>query len=310
MRLLADIGGTNARFALAQPGGMPIEERHFPVRDFAVPSDAIDVYLSGRKIADAVIAVATPIDGDEVRFTNSHWAFSVEDLRRRHGFERLAVINDFVAQALAMPHLAPHEVEHMGGGAGVPTRPIAVLGPGTGLGVSALIPSRGGWAALSTQGGHVSFAPADAREQAVLDCLRQRFGQVSNEQLLSGRGLLNLAEALAAVDKRACAAKSPEEVSEAARDSRCLSCREAVRMFSGVLGAAAGDLALVYGAHGGVFVAGGVCLRLGDQFDRTVFRQRFEAKGRMRHYVGPIPTWLVLRGDTGLIGAAHFRAAD
>ena len=310
MRLLADIGGTNARFALAEPDGMPVEERHFLVRDFAEPSDAIDAYLGERKVAEAVIAVATPIEHDQVRFTNSHWAFSIEGLRRRHGLERLEVINDFVAQALAMPHLAAHEVEQIGGDAGALGRPVAVLGPGTGLGVSALIPSRGGWTALPTQGGHLAFAPADAREQSVLEYLRQRFGHVSNETALSGQGLLNLAQALAAIDDRTCAAESPEDVSEAARDDRCPSCREAVMLFSGALGAAAGDLALVYGAHGGVFVAGGICLRLGPLFDRAAFRRRFEAKGRMRYYVEAIPIWLVLRRDTGLLGAAHYRAAE
>jgi glucokinase len=200
MRLLADIGGTNARFALAEPGGMPVEERHLLVRDFAKPSDAIDAYLGDNRVTEAVIAVATPIEGDEIRFTNSHWAFSIEGLRRRHGLSQLAVINGFVAQALAMPHLAAHELEQMGGGAGSPARPISVLGPGTGLGVSALIPGRGGWTALPTESGHVSFAPADAREQAVLDHLRQQFGHVSNERVLSGQGLLNLAQSLAAVD--------------------------------------------------------------------------------------------------------------
>lgn len=310
MRLLADIGGTNARFALAEPGGMPVEERRLLVRDFTDPSDAIDAYLGDRKVTEAVIAVATPIERDEVRFTNSHWAFSIEGLRRRHGLEQLAVINDFVAQALAMPHLAAHEVEQMGGGAGAPGRAIGVLGPGTGLGVSALVPSRGGWTALPTEGGHVSFAPADAREQVVLDRLRQRFGHVSNERVLSGQGLLNLAETLAEVDGQVCPARSPEDVSVAALDGRCPSCREAVMLFSAALGGVAGNLALVYGAHGGVFVAGGICLRLGPLFDRAAFRHRFDDKGRMRHYVEPIPIWLVLRRDTGLIGAAHYRAPD
>jgi glucokinase len=217
----------------------------------------------------------------ETDIQDSHWAFSIEALRRRHGFERLAVMNDFVAQALAMPHLASDEVEQIGG-VGASDRPIGVLGPGTGLGVSGLIPGRGGWTALATEGGHVSFAPGSPREQAVLDVLRQRFGHVSNERVLSGQGLLNLAQALAAVDGRACAAGSPEAVTEAARDDRCPSCREAVALFSGALGAAAGNLALVYGARGGVFVTGGVCLRLGPLFDRAAFRQRFEDKGRMR----------------------------
>lgn len=170
---------------------MPVEECHFLVRDFAEPSDAIDAYLGGRMVAEAVIAVATPIEHDHIRFTNSHWAFSVEGLRRRHGLERLEVINDFVAQALATPQLAAHEVEQIGGTAGALGRPVAVVGPGTGLGVSALIPSGGGWTALPTQGGHLAFAPADAREQAVLECLRQRYmGQkavVASEWLVRAR---------------------------------------------------------------------------------------------------------------------------
>jgi glucokinase len=310
MRLLADIGGTNARFALAEPDGQPVEERHLLVRDFAEPSDAIEAYLGDRKVTEAVIAVATPIERDEVRFTNSHWSFSIAAMRRRHGFEQLAVINDFVAQALAMPHLAAHEVEQMGGGAGISGRPIGVLGPGTGLGVAVLVPSRGGWTAFPTEGGHMSFAPVDAREEAVLDHLRRRFGHVSNERILSGQGLLNLAQALAAVDGQVCPSSSPEEVSAAAADGLCPSCREAVAMFSATLGGAAGNLALAYGAQGGVFLAGGICVRLGPLFDCAAFRHRFDDKGRMRHYVEPIPIWLVLRRDTGLIGAAHYRAPD
>lgn len=306
-RLIADIGGTNARFAIVDGDSPAADERHLLVSDFPDPAAAIESYLRGRRVEEAVIAVATPVETEVIGFTNSPWTFSIAALKDRLGVRRLAVINDFVAQALAMPHLAAVELEQIGGGAAAPGRAVGVLGPGTGLGVSALIPSKAGWTALPTEGGHVSFAPGNERETRVLDSLRRRFGHVSNERLLSGQGLLNLAQALAAVDGRACAAGSPEEVTQSARSNDCPACREATSMFSTLLGSAAGDLALAIGARGGVFIAGGVCGRLGPLFDRAAFRHRFADKGRMRTFLEPIPVWLVLRGDTGLLGAAHYR---
>lgn len=306
-RLIADIGGTNARFALVEPDAPAHDERHLLVQDFPDPGAAIEAYLGDRAIDQAVIAVATPVETDQISFTNSPWTFSIAALQTRLGLRQLAVINDFAAQALAMPHLAADELEQIGTGTATPGRAVGVLGPGTGLGVSALVPGKGGWTALPTEGGHVSFAPGNAREDAVLTTLRGRLGHVSNERLLSGQGLLNLAQALATIDGRACAADSPAAVTEAARADSCPSCREAVQLFSSLLGSAAGDLALTIGARGGVFVAGGVCARLGSLFDREAFRHRFADKGRMRHFLEPIPTWLVLRTDTGLLGAAHHR---
>ncbi len=306
-RLIADIGGTNARFALTESDGPVLDERHFLVRDFPDPAAAIETYLEGRSVDEAVIAVATPVETDVIGFTNSHWTFSISGLQARLRLRRLSVINDFVAQALAMPHLAADELEQIGGDSPAPGRAVGVIGPGTGLGVSSLIPGKIGWTALPTEGGHVSFAPGNERESAVLATLRGRFGHVSNERLLSGQGLLNLAQALAAVDGRPCAASTPEEVNRLARSGDCASCQEATRLFSTLLGSAAGDLALIVGARGGVYVAGGVCGRLGPLFDRAAFRERFVDKGRMRAFLEPIPVWLVLRGDTGLIGASHFR---
>jgi glucokinase len=309
-RLIADIGGTNARFALVEPGGPPVDERHLMVHDFPDPGAAIETYLAGRAVDTAVIAVATPVETDVIKFTNSPWTFSITALRTRLGLRQLAVINDFAAQALAMPHLAGDELEQIGAGTATPGRAVGVIGPGTGLGVSALVPGRIGWTALPTEGGHVSFAPGNAREDAVLVTLRSRLGHVSNERLLSGQGLLSLAQALATIDGRACSADSPAAVTESARADSCPSCREAVQLFSELLGSAAGDLALTVGARGGVYVAGGVCARLGRLFDRTAFRRRFADKGRMRQFLEPIPTWLVLRTDTGLQGAAHYRIDD
>lgn len=306
-RLIADVGGTNARFALAEVGGAPQDERYLLVRDHPGLAEAALAYLGQRQVEEAVIAVATPVESDTIRFTNSPWTFSKAALRERLGVRDLHVINDFVAQALAMPHLDLSEIEPIGGGKPEPGRAIGVLGPGTGLGVSGLVPGRAGWTALPTEGGHVSFAPGSARERELLAALTERFVHVSNERLLSGQGLLNIAQGLAQIDRSICEADTPEAVTEAARTGTCRSCVEAVALFSELLGSAAGDLALTLGARGGVFVAGGICLRLGPLFDRGAFRQRFEAKGRMKTYLNPIPTWLVLRADTGLIGAAHYR---
>ena len=309
-RLIADIGGTNARFAMVEGTGPIADERHLLVRDHPDPASAIETYLGDRRVDEAVIAVATPVESDEIGFTNSPWTFSIQGLQRRLGLGRLAVINDFVAQALAMPHLGRDEVSLMGGGTAAPGRAVGVLGAGTGLGVSALIPGRAGWTALPSEGGHVSFAPGNEREDRVLAALRARLGHVSNERLLSGQGLLNLAQALAAIDGMPLDAATPEEVTEAARRGAAPACVEAVGLFSTLLGAAAGDLALTVGARGGVYVAGGVCMRLGPLFDRAAFRRRFVDKGRMGKYLEPIPAWLVLRDDTGLIGAAHYRMGD
>ena len=219
-RLIADIGGTNARFALVEGAGSVADERHLLVRDYPDPASAIEAYLGGRRVDEAVIAVATPVESDEIGFTNSPWTFSIQGLQQRLGLRQLAVINDFVAQALAMPHLAKDEVELMGGGAPAPGRAVGVMGAGTGLGVSALIPGKVGWTALPTEGGHVSFAPGNEREDRVLATLRARLGHVSNERLLSGQGLLNLAQALATLDGAPLEAATPEEVTEAARPTR------------------------------------------------------------------------------------------
>ena len=309
-RLIGAIGGTNARFALVEEDAVVQDERYLLVRDYPDLAAAAGAYLADRRVEEAVIAVATPVETEEIRFTNSPWRFTLSGLKARLGVARLAVINDFVAQALAMPQLAGSELEAIGSGIALPGRAVGVLGAGTGLGVSALVPGKLGWTALPTEGGHVSFAPGNEREDKVLAVLRARLGHVSNERLLSGQGLLNLAQSLAAIDGRTTLAGTAEEVTEAARSGSCPACVEAVSMFSTLLGAAAGDLALTIGARGGVYVAGGVCLRLGELFDRAAFRRRFLDKGRMRAFLEPIPTWLVLRGDTGLIGAAHYRLGD
>lgn len=304
-RLIGDIGGTNARFALAEPGGDPYDERVLAVTDHPGLGDAARTYLDGRQVDEAVLAVATPVETDEVRFTNSPWSFSIRALAPALGVARLAVINDFVAQALAIPHLTGKDLEVLHHGEPSADRPVGVIGPGTGLGVAGLIPIRGRWRAISTEGGHTSLAPGNTRELALLGRISGHFPHVSKERLISGPGLLTILRGLAELEGTGCPASRPEEIADLARAGVSPLCTEAIQIFSAQLGAAAGDLALTYGARGGIYVCGGVCLNLGPLFDRALFVERFLAKGRMRAYLAPIPVWLVRRTGTGLLGAAR-----
>jgi glucokinase len=304
-RLIADIGGTNARFALVDENDLPAGIRTLRVADHPGLVEAALAYLGGRQVEEAVIAVATPIETDLVQFTNNPWSLSIDEARSRLNLTRLVVINDFVAQALAMPHLLPGEREQIGGGEPLDGRPIGVIGAGTGLGIAGLVEIGGHCVALATEGGHASFSPGTPRERAVLERLAARFGHVSNERVLSGPGLLYLAQALAELDAAPLAASTPEAVARQALEGSCSTCTEVIAIFSAQMGSAAGDLALIYGARGGIYIVGGVCLNLGDLFDRRLFRARFEEKGRLRRYLEPIPTYLVTRSDTGLVGAAR-----
>lgn len=312
--LIADIGGTHARFSLVDEAGRPGEPTVMRCADHAGPAQAAQAFLAAHggdaKLARAAFAVASPITGDIIDLTNSAWHFSVEQVRRDLGLERLEVINDFTAVALSVRHLGPEHLLKVGGGVAAEHAPIAVLGPGTGLGVSALVPdSSGRWTALATEGGHVTLAAANAQEDAVLEWLRQRFGHVSAERILSGPGLVNLYEALAAIRGRPAAYSTPDAISQRGVEGSDLLCREAVDLFFAILGTVAGNLALTVGARGGVFIAGGILPRMREAFLQSGFRRRFEDKGRFRDYLAPIPTWLVVHPQPAFAGLAGLVSA-
>jgi glucokinase len=251
--------------------------------------------------------MAMPLEGDWVHLTNSPWAFSIKATQDALGLERLTMINDFAAQALAIPALAAKERRQIGGGQAVDGAAIGVIGPGTGLGVGGLIRVGDRWHPLQSEGGHVSLAPHDEVDAAVWARLHNRFGHVSNERVLSGPGLINLAIALAEIDGQHLEIEDPREVSRRARARRCRYCSEALDRFSTLLGAAAGDLALTLCARGGVYIGGGLVKRLGDLFNVERFRTSFVAKGRFEEYLAAVPTYLVTRRDPGLLGAAAMR---
>jgi len=306
MRLVADIGGTHARFALSSAPGRIERASILKVADHPGPLEAIRAWLSGRPVPEeAVLAVATPVEEDRVRFTNSPWAFSVRELARALGVRRLAVINDFVAHALALPHLAPGELERWGGGERWADRPRVVLGPGTGLGAAALVPCDGFEQPIATEAGHISLAPETTRERALLEHLAARLDHVSRERVLSGPGLVTLARAVAALEGAELDLAEPKDVLERAR-SGCAVCREAVSTFTGLLGAYAGDLALAHGARGGVYLLGGLLAAMEGLLDPALLRRRFEGKGRLSAWLAPIPVYRILRTDTGLLGASAY----
>jgi len=269
----------------------------------------VRAYLGDREVDEAVFAMALPVDADWVHLTNSPWAFSIEQTRKALGLERLTVINDFSAQALAIPSLTEKERLKIGAGEPVEGAAIGVIGPGTGLGVGGLVRVGETWHPIASEGGHVSLAPRDAVDAAVWAHLCKRFDHVSNERVLSGPGLVNLATALAAIEGRELRIKDPKEVTRRAGAGRCRFCSEALDRFSGLLGAAAGDLALTLCAQGGVYIGGGLVKRLGSLFNADRFRASFVAKGRFEDYLRAVPTYLVTRRDPGLLGAAALRTS-
>jgi len=311
-RLLADIGGTNARFAWQTAAGADIADlRVLPCAEFATLAEAMQGYLRqiGRHAPrHCAIAIANPVVGDQIRMTNHHWSFSIAALRAQFGFEALQVLNDFTALSLALPSLRPDQLRQVGGGSPAPDSAMALIGPGTGLGVSGLLPDgRGGLVPLQGEGGHVTLDGSTPRERLVLDRLHARYGHVSAERALSGQGLSDLHAALLAIDLPAGDAtpRTAAEVVHGALHRHDATCLETLDLFCGLLGSVAGNLALTLGARGGVYIGGGIVPRFGAAFEQSPFRARFDAKGRFRDYLAPIPVYLIVAEQSpALLGAA------
>ena len=295
-RIVGDVGGTHSRFAWVEgPGAGLTHFVDYTNADHAGLGDVLARYLAeeGRPApAACAIGVASPIDGGKVEMTNSRWSFTPADLQRRFGLARFEVLNDFEALARGLPTLTPDEVMQVGGdAAGKEGAALALLGPGTGLGMSGLLRTAHGPVAVVGEGGHTTLAAADADEDELLAALRRAHGHVSAERVLSGDGLVNLYRAICAVAGRAPADHTPADITS--RVDTDADCRGAVGSFFAFLGSVAGDLALTLGARGGVYIAGGIVPRLGDAIVHSRFRERFEAKGRFAAYLAPIPVWVI-----------------
>lgn len=321
--LIADIGGTNARFALAprvtmstdSPATLALTERDVVAEmtlngaDYDTIGEAIEAYLSA--VADnygrpdrACLAIACPTDQDWIRMTNHTWAFSVEALKNSLGFTELQFINDYHALANSIPYLGEQGAVQVGRGAAVAGKPMAVTGPGTGLGLAALAFSSVGPVTIETEGGHGHFAATDKTEMQIVEFLLQELPRVSSERLISGMGLQNIYRALCAIEGVSARPLTPPEISQAALANEDAMCVAALERFCAVLGSYAGDVALTFGAKGGVYIAGGIVPRFMDFFHASAFRERFEAKARFHDFNAGIPTHVIVSEQPGLLGAA------
>jgi glucokinase len=305
---MADIGATNTRCALLNDKGQELAPEIFQNADFTGVSGVLSVYLDHRRASDrpkrAALAVAAPILGDTVQMMNIDWRFSQTELKQTLGLQRLLVCNDFAAVAWGLPQLGPGDLRRVGGGTASPRATLAVLGPGSGLGVSAITPTTDGWAVITGEGGHVSMPALTSEEQDVVALLRERFGHCSAERVLCGPGLVNLHVALAELAGRGRPTIAAEDITTLAKQGEPLA-RKTLNMFFAMLGTVAGDLALTTGARGGVYIAGGIVPRLGDALDKSEFRARFEAKGRYHEYLAPIPTYLITAALPAFRGLRH-----
>lgn len=334
-RLLADVGGTNARFALELA---PNRIEHIDVlacADYACLADAITAYLNSAAmqaarpgvVKHAAIAIANPVVADFVQMTNHHWAFSIEGMRTDLGFETLIVVNDFSALASALPHLQDGEKLQIGGGSVRAGAPLGLLGAGTGLGVSGLIPTgksmsaatdgivdgdavvaTGGWTALCSEGGHVTFSPTNQKEVAVLQFAWREFEHVSAERLLSGAGLELIYRALCDQAGRPGERLPAPDIARLALSGECALCNDTIDMFCGMLGTVAGNLAVTLGAQGGIYIGGGIVPRLGERFAASPFRRRFEQKGRFVAYLAQVPTFVITAKYPAFVGVSALLA--
>ena len=307
LNLVADIGGTNARFALVENDNFHLmEARSLICADYPGIVEAIEDYLDKVKIGQperAVISIASPVLGDRVCMTNHAWRFSVDETRRELGWKAIQVINDFTALALALPHIPESECLKIGGGEIEAGHTKAVIGPGTGLGVSGLAPCGERWVPLEGEGGHVSYGPLTEREQAIIQIIRQRKDHVSAETLVCGRGISLLYEVLTGLDKADAKILKPGEITDLAVKKHCPQAVEALNIFCEVLGTISGNLALTLGARGGVYLGGGILPKIVPFLLASNFRQRFEQHGRFTEYLRRIPTSLIQIEYPALIGA-------
>ena len=312
-RLLGDVGGTNARFGWQANAHSGIEHvLVLPCAAHETLEAAIRTYLELKSLPmprTGALGIANPITGDVIRMTNHHWSFSISEMQRSLGLQQLNVINDFTALALALPSIAKDNLVQVGGTVAEAYAPKALIGAGTGLGVSGLMPTDANdhWVAIAGEGGHVTLAAQTESEYRVIELIRQRYGHVSAERVLSGQGLVDLYLALRQLQKQqpVDVAGAAEITAWALQDKDPLAL-QSIDMFAGFLGSVTGDLALTLGARGGVYLGGGIVPRWLGWFETSQFRERFEAKGRFKAYLKDIPVWVINAVESpALLGAAR-----
>ena len=307
-KFVADVGGTNIRLAQLDNGALSHVEK-FLCKDFDNIDGAIQAYFAlfpEVQFDAGCIAIACPVPGDWVKMTNHTWAFSIKELTNQLGLKWLGVINDFTSVAHSLPVLGEDQKVQIGAGTAKANANIAVFGPGTGLGVDHLTMTAQGWKALDGEGGHVDFAPQDENDFAIWHYLKKKLGHVSAEEVMSGRGIVNIYEGLAEHSQQAALYNDPAIITTKAVNQECELCELTLKQFCRIMGSFAGNLALNLGTAGGVYIGGGIAPRFIEFIRRSDFRARFEDKGRFSHYVANIPTFIITEPDHGLLGAAAY----
>ncbi|MBN7821342.1 glucokinase [Bowmanella sp. Y26] len=307
-QFVADVGGTNIRLAQVVDGQIT-QVKKYLCNDYATIADAIRAYTQNfpaLKFAAGCIAIACPVDKDLIKMTNHNWQFSKSALKAELALDCLEVINDYTAIAMSLPVLTDEQKVQIGGGQAQAGQNIAVFGPGTGLGVGHLTAIESGWQCLDGEGGHVDFAPIDELDLVIWRFLNKKHGHASAEEILSGRGLVQVYQALAEHAGQNAELSEPADITQKALSGECQLCLATLQQFCRVMGSFGGNLALNLATFGGVYIAGGIVPRFVDFLRDSEFRQRFEAKGRFKDYVAAIPTFVITEPDHGLIGTAAY----
>jgi len=310
--VLADVGGTNVRFAVLRDGALgPVV--HMAVADHRQFGDGLAAFMADRadrrSIRRALLGVAGVVEEEHCALTNNAWVVDADQLRARFGFTDIHIVNDFEAVAWSLPRFSSGDLHMIGGGERKPSAPMVVLGPGTGLGVAAYVPGQQGAFVVHSEGGHTTLPGGSLYEDAIIEKLRRQFGHVSAERVLSGDGLKNLYYAIASLKSLTVPERSAAEITQAAVAGGCATSCGALETFCALLGAVGGNFALAFGAQGGVFIAGGIATHVRDYLPQSQFRSRFNAKGRMSLYLEGIPVYLILHEDPAFIGL-HSLAAQ
>jgi glucokinase len=316
INLVADIGGTNIRLAIASENNCLTKIQTYRCAKFSGLLAVINQYMTENKIkgqkTNACLAIACPVDHDLISMTNLPWNFSQQELKQQLELNSLCLINDYTAIAMAIPFLNDTQKIKIGGGSYTSDKVISICGPGTGLGVATLTPIANKWYCLSGEGGHVDFAPVDEIEIQILQYLLESKRRVSYEQLLSGYGLEQIFQALAHLQKSQNGQVinydklSAEQITARAIVNSCNICYQALSIFCGVLGSFAGNLALTANSLGGVYIAGGIAPRFIEFIEQSNFRERFEDKGRLSSLTKQTPTYVIIESQPGLLGASAY----
>ena len=307
--IVVDLGGTNIRLGLVDNiGATPQHIHKLSVGDYDGLIDCIEHYLTlipESNVTQLSVAVATPITGDSVMLTNRDWGFSIRQVADHFEFEQVKVVNDFTGLALSLPLLGTDDLQQVGGGIPKANGAIALLGSGTGLGVSGLIQSAAGVYPLSGEGGHVTIGAKTPRELAIFSEFIKRYGHMSAERLLSGTGISEAYEIICLIDNVEDLNLTPKQISQHAIAKTNAQCEELMELFCHWLGVVAGNLALSLGSTGGVYIGGGIIPKLGDYFIQSGFRKAFDSKGRFTNYLSKMPVYIIHAEQPALLGASN-----